>query len=68
MICQLVLISDFLLQLMKIKILTDFRDWLKFIDLTKDENIQPEYKLDFISHDPDAEWATVADIAPLCGK
>lgn len=27
-----------------------------------------EYKLDFISHDPDAEWATVADIAPLCGK
>lgn len=30
------------------KILTDFRDWLKFIDLTKDENIQPEYKLDFM--------------------
>lgn len=30
------------------KILTDFRDWLKFIDLTKDEAIQPEYKLDYM--------------------
>lgn len=30
------------------KILTDFRDWLKFIELMKDEDIQPEYKLDFL--------------------
>lgn len=30
------------------KILTDFRDWLKFIDLMKDEEIQPEYKLDLL--------------------